>query len=170
MINKPIYDELRTRVLKGSVILKFLDEIRFLVEEDRAWMGWSNDFIDMDPQFLKKREFETNASYSAYSKAFRFMNELFGIDRMKEKEFRRKTFKGYKIIQAMEFFEFCWKECDINIKMFKDMSENDYASFINFFEIQVDCYLTINHHLCGRFLKNYQPEEYSVIKKQIYNT
>jgi hypothetical protein len=98
------------------------------------------------------------------------MREIFGISEnaseSEKKKYQRKSFKGYKIVQIIDFLEFNFLDCKTNIEMFEGMpSVNGYKEIITFFDEQLECYLTIQKYLKDRFYKIYHAKEYSLIKE-----
>ncbi|HHB1888820.1 hypothetical protein J0818_29270 [Bacillus cereus] len=176
MFNDPKYNELRTRVLKGSAILDFLlfietrraAETNLLVEA--KWLLEEIDETTKEGQIRKEYILRTQALDCAYNKTICFMREIFGISEnaseSEKKKYQRKSFKGYKIVQIIDFLEFNFLDCKTNIEMFEGMpSVNGYKEIITFFDEQLECYLTIQKYLKDRFYKIYHAKEYSLIKE-----
>ncbi|MBG9907131.1 hypothetical protein [Bacillus paranthracis] len=176
MINNPKYNELRSRVLKGSVILDFLQfvetrraaETNLLVEA--KWLLEDIDESSIEGQNQKEFILQMQARDSAYYKIICFMRDLFNINEniseTERKKFQRKSFKGYKIVQTIVFLNFNFKDCEANIKMFDDMpSVTGYNEIKTFFDEQSECYTTINKYINEKFIKIYQPKEYSLMKE-----
>ncbi|EJV42886.1 hypothetical protein IEK_05581 [Bacillus toyonensis] len=176
MFNDPKYNELRTRVLKGSAILDFLlfietrraAETNLLVEA--KWLLEEIDETSIEGQERKEFILRMQARDCAYNKIICFMRETFGISEntseSEQKKYQRKSFKGYKIVQTIDFLKFNFLDCKTNIEIFEGMpSVNGYKEIIVFFDEQLDCYLTISKYINDRFYKIYHAKEYSLIKE-----
>jgi len=156
-LKKDFHSELRTRVLRGGIILDLIEELKL------EQFAQTNIVSIMRTDFEKvpKNELENSiqfiqATYIAYDKIIRFMENLFNINDFSTETFRKKTFKGYKVVQTIDFLKFSMQECEVNIAFYEKTSNYDPSNFINFFDIQADIYAQISYKLNKGFVESFE--------------
>ncbi|HDR8026467.1 TPA: hypothetical protein QCY54_005549 [Bacillus cereus] len=147
---------LRTRVLRGAIILDCIEDLKLFREMETALKRNHQDFSAASKEDLKGSILYMHAIDSAYSKIISFMEKLFDVNKISKEQFRKKTFKGYKIVQTIKFLEFSIEECKVNIEMFVNTLKEFYSDFIGYLDVQADCYVSISYLLHKAFVKGFE--------------
>lgn len=147
---------LRTRVLRGAIILDCIEDLKIIRELGTALKRNYQDFNGSSKEDLKDMVLDMHATDSAYSKIISFMETLFDVNEISEEQFRKKTFKGYKVVQTIKFLDFSIEECKTNIEMFEGTLKELYSDFIGYLDEQADCYVNISYLLHKAFVKGFE--------------
>jgi len=151
-------DNLRSHVFRGAIILDFINHMQIICDSRTNILNLTEDFVDVPEDEIKLLVMNNQATKHAFLKIITFMEESFGTEDIPKEQFRKKLFKGYKLVQTIKFIDFNIKDCESSISMFEQTSPYNASDFITYFDVQADCYSEIAYQFHKTFFKNIKYE------------
>lgn len=153
------YDNLRFRILRGASILQILNDFKLVVEPGSNLLKIGDDFRDgSNNEKVDRFLLELQAAKNASRKIVHFFEEYFNMNSMSEEQFRKKHFKGYRILQTIHYLDFIIKECELNIGVFKDTFTDVQSDLVAYYRAQIIVYKEFR----GKLDKIFVQKDYNV--------